>query len=186
MSGGELALAYIGGTIFIFIIGIPVMWWIAGLADDHDSAGFGAIFWVSVITWLTLPVCGIGMFDHQMEKIKHQDEVAQVKRRDISVKMPELKHSNLVEKHGKIYFDQELLADTAKNGSLIPHNKLGQTVVTLADYLKQKHVVKTCTNLKVKVDPRGAKATYYSKTGEQAVNVTMKDSKHVKIANKDF
>lgn len=186
MSGGELALAYLGGAIFIFIIGIPVMWWIADLADAHDSTGFGAIFWVSVITWLTLPACGLGLFDHQMEKIKHQDEAAQVKRRDASVKMPELKHSNLIEKQGKIYFDQELLADTAKDGSLIPHNKLGQAVVTLADHLKQKHVVKTCTNLKVKVDQHGATATYYSKTGKQIVNVTAKDSKHVKIANKDF
>lgn len=186
MGGEELALAYIGGTIFIFIIGIPVIWWIAGLADDHDSAGFGAIFWVSVITWLTLPVCGIGMFDHQMEKIKHQDKVAQVKRRDTSVKMPELRHSNLIEKHGKIYFDQELIVDTAKDGSLIPHNKLGQAVVTLTDHLKQKHVVKTCTNLKVKVDQHGAKAIYYSKTGKQIASVTAKDSKHVKTANKDF
>lgn len=186
MNGGELALAYIGGTIFIFLIGIPVMWWIAGLADDHDSTGFGAIFWVSVITWVTLLGCGLGMFDHQMEKIKHQDKVAQVKRRDTSVKMLELKHSNLIEKHGKIYFDQELLADTANDGSLIPHNKLGQAVVTLADHLKQKHVVKTCTNLKVKVDQYGATATYYSKHGKQMVNVTAKDSMHVKIANKDF
>lgn len=186
MNGGELALFYIGGTIFIFIIGIPVMWWIAGLADDHASDGFGAIFWVFLITWLTLPVCGLGMFDHQMEKIKHQDKVAQVKRRDTSVKMPELKHSNLIEKHGKIYFGDNLLADTAKDGSLIPHNKLGQAVVTLADYLKQKHVVKTCTNLKVKVDQHGVKATYYSKTDKQIVNVTAQDNKHVKIINKDF
>lgn len=186
MNGGELALAYLGGTIFIFIIGIPVMLWIADLADDHDSIGFGAIFWVSVITWVTLLGCGLGMFDHQMEKIKHQDKVAQVKRRDTSVKMPELKHSNLIEKHDKIYFDQELLADTAKDGSLIPHNKLGQAVITLSDYLKQKHVVKTCTNLKVKVDQHGAKATYYSKTGKQAVNVAAKDNKHVKIVDKDF
>lgn len=106
---------------------------------------------------------------------------------DDTSKMPaELKYSNVKNKDGKFYVDKVLLAETAKNGQLIPRSKAGQAMITMAQYLNHKHVLKTCTGLKINVQASGTKVRYFSTSGKKIAVVQANDNKRVHVTNKQF
>lgn len=162
--------------------------------EQSDDSDFDyAMAFIATVAWLLGVICGVCLNINQMQKSVNQINGSNTATvaidaddSDAGKKPAELKHSNVKVKNGKYYVDELLLADTAKNGKIIPRNRAGRAMVSMLTYLKQKHVIKTCTGLKVNVQASGTKARYFSENGKKLVAVQATNSNKVVETNEDF
>lgn len=164
-------------TFFVLAVGGFFFYQIADSVDDSGSDGIKAVFWLAVITWAGVVLGGMVFANYKFDQTTHHDKtsVATVNKLQ-SKNYPELKYSNVKIKNKKLYVDKMLLADTAKDGKLIPHNNAGEALITMLKYLQDKDILRTCTGLKINVRADQTTAFYFSEKGKQKVVVKAGES----------
>lgn len=174
-------------TIFALVVGGFFFYEIADSVDDSGSDGVKIVFWLAVITWVGIVLAGMGVSNYKLDQATHhfKTSIATVNKRR-NKNYPELKHSNVKVKNKKLYVDNMLLADTAKDGKLIPHNNAGKALLTMLKYLQDKDILHTCTGLKINVQADQATATYFSEKGKQKVVVKAGENNKAVVRKVDY